>query len=221
MSPSPFPFPGAMVALFSFTLSLSAVEDPLCCLGPDALLERGTPSEWIVTHKKVEDRPVLPREFSMRDADNASFPEIPLGNRPTAIVFFYTRCTNPNKCPALMSRFAGLRSKLDELGLKDRVDTLAISYDAYRERVEDLRTYADGLGPKAQGIHLLVPEPDDANRLFRAWSIRGQTSAVGVAAHTNELFLIDREGRLYQHHEVYLWNDSQVISVLQTLAEEP
>ena len=221
MSPFSCSFLGFIAALLSFTLSLSAVEYPLCCLGPDALLERGTPSEWIVTHKKVEDRHVLPREFSMRDADNASFPEIPLGHRPTAIVFFYTRCTNPNKCPALMSRFAGLRGRLDEQGLKDRVDMLAISYDAYRERPEDLLKYADGLGPTAQGIHLLVPEPDEAKRLFRAWSIRGQTSAVGVAAHTNELFLLDREGRLYQHHEVYLWNDNQVISVLQTLADEP
>jgi cytochrome oxidase Cu insertion factor (SCO1/SenC/PrrC family) len=214
-------FLGVIATLFSFTFSLSAVEDPLCCLGPDALLERGTPSEWIVTHKDPKERPVLPREFSMHDADNAALPEIPLGHRPTAIVFFYTRCTNPNKCPALMNRFAGLRSKLDEQGLKDRVDMLAISYDAYRERPEDLMKYADNLGPKAQGIHLLVPEPDEANRLFRAWSIRGQTSAVGVAAHTNELFLLDREGRLYQHHEVYLWNDNQVISVLQTLADEP
>jgi cytochrome oxidase Cu insertion factor (SCO1/SenC/PrrC family) len=194
--------------------------EPACCATQDPAAA-GPASEWVTIHEQVADRPALPRAFPMVDADGAALAEVPFTNRPAAIVFFYTRCTNPNKCPLLMRRFTLLRARIEQLGLAEQIDTIAISYDAYRDHPEDLSRYRTALGPQAQGIRMLVPAPDTANAFFTAWSVRAQTSREGVAAHTNELLLVDREGRLQQRNIVLLWDTDQVVQALRHLVTEP
>ena len=209
----------ALVVVAAAALGCPAVE-PACCANDDAAAQ-GRPAEWITVFDKADDRPTLPKSFPVLDADGAALDEVPIGRRPAAIAFFYSRCTNPNKCPTLMHHFADLRSRVVKAGLADVVDTIAISYDAFREHPGDLARYRATLGPDASGIRMLVPTPVSANPLFTAWSIRAQASQEGVAAHTNELILVDREGRLYQRNAVLLWDTDQVMAALLRLAREP
>ncbi|HEV7787074.1 MAG TPA: SCO family protein, partial [Thermoanaerobaculia bacterium] len=49
--------------------------------------------------------------------------------RPSIVVFFYTRCDNPTKCPLTIARLGRLQQRLESAGLGDSIRTAAITYD--------------------------------------------------------------------------------------------
>ncbi len=69
-----------------------------------------------------------------------------LGGRPAFVTFFYTRCDNPYRCSATISRLAALQRAVRGSDLDGAVTLAAITYDPDFDLPERLRRYGRDRG---------------------------------------------------------------------------
>ncbi len=82
--------------------------------------------------------PSNPRPSRITTARPITYGEFFRG-QPSIVVFFYTRCDNPQKCSLTVSKLARVQQQLAERGLADQVRTAAITYDPGFDLPERLR----------------------------------------------------------------------------------
>jgi cytochrome oxidase Cu insertion factor (SCO1/SenC/PrrC family) len=166
-------------------------------------------------------RPALALDHRVITHDGAVTTLRALTDRPVAISFAYTRCTNPNRCPRVVATFGELREELERAGLSDRVRLLLVSYDPGYDTPVVLRSYA-----KVHSLRLddralfLQPELDPGHVLFRDLGVRASFHENGVALHGIQLLLLDKSGRLARAYHTLLWDNHQVLADLEKLANE-
>jgi protein SCO1/2 len=62
------------------------------------------------------------------------------------VVFFYTRCDNPNKCSLTVTKLARLQKSIVEEQLEGLLRTAAITYDPAYDLPPRLKAYGDNRG---------------------------------------------------------------------------
>jgi protein SCO1/2 len=159
------------------------------------------------------------KEVELEDQDGAyvTFGEFFTG-KPAVVVFFYTRCDNPNKCSLTITKLGRLQRRLAALGLDGRIRTAAISYDPQFDLPARLRAYGED--------REVAFTPSD--RLFRT---RGSLApledyfALGVSfggtlvnRHRIELFLLDRRCRVAVAFTRLQWDVEDVLAHATGLA---
>jgi protein SCO1/2 len=133
------------------------------------------------------------------------------GGRPSVVVFFYTRCDNPNKCSLTITKLAALQRALREHGLQGRVGTAAITYDPAYDLPPRLRAYG-----KNRGVIF-----DDSDRFLRTTAGLGALQEyfdlgvnfgqASVNRHRIELFVLDHEVAIAARFTRLQWNLDQVL----------
>ncbi len=73
-------------------------------------------------------RDISSLRFQDHDGTELTFADAFHG-RPSIVVFFYTRCDNPTKCPLTMYRFGSLQRMLQQSGYGESIGLAAITYD--------------------------------------------------------------------------------------------
>ena len=117
--------------------------------------------------------------------------------RPSIVVFFYTRCDNPAKCPLTMYRFGNLQRRLHEAGLGAAIGTAAITYDPEYDRPERLRQYAESWGAIPAPGHRILRTIDDFARVRDYFALGVNFNASGIVnRHQLEAFVLDAQGRI-------------------------
>ncbi|PWT72355.1 MAG: hypothetical protein C5B59_15910 [Bacteroidetes bacterium] len=139
--------------------------------------------------------------------------------KPTACVFFYTRCDNPAKCSLTITRLAQLQKLLRERGLHKLVRTAAISYDAHFDLPYRLNNYC-----RSRGMYL-----DEDNRSFRVTQkfellreyLRLGVNYIGtiVNRHRVEVYLIDQYGHPRWASTRLHWDQEQIINQISKLLD--
>ncbi|TCK22798.1 SCO family protein [Pseudonocardia endophytica] len=152
-----------------------------------------------------------PVELEDQDGGHIGFDEFVVG-RPSVVTFFHTRCENPYKCSATVSRLVALRRALDAGGPTVRI--AGITYDPAFDRPDRLRTYGADRG--------LCFGPD--TRFFRAVSGFDELRArfdlgVGYGAstvgrHRIELHVLDAGGRVTASFTRVGWEPEEVLAAL-------
>src|SRR4029453_14456746 len=113
-----------------------------------------------------------------------------------AVVFFYTRCDNPNKCSLSVSRLAELQRALGREGLRGRVRTAGVTYDPGYDLPPRLRAYGDNRGV-AFGDHDRLLRTTTGFEPLREYFELGVSFARAVVnRHRIELYLLDGHGRV-------------------------
>lgn len=125
--------------------------------------------------------------------------------RPGIVVFFYTRCDNPDKCSLSVARLAQLQRRLIELGQADSVRLSGITYDPAFDDPPRLLAYG-----QVRGF-----EPRPGHRLLRAsagWPLLRDHFELGVGylqgvvnRHRIEAHVHDAEGRIVVSYERLRW----------------
>ncbi len=135
--------------------------------------------------------------------------------RPTVVVFFYTRCDNPNKCSLTITRLGQLQKALIAAGLEGKIKTAAITYDPVYDRPFRLQSYCHNRG-------MLL---NDDHRVFRIES--GMPVMLGyfdsgvnyigsiVNQHAIELFILDQDGQIAHRFQQLQWDVPEVIDQLK------
>jgi protein SCO1/2 len=188
----------------------------------EALLDRPqapssccSPAVVIPTDKHPSPRPV-PVDVVLEDQDGRSvrFGDYVTG-RPTVVVFFYTRCENPNKCSLSITRLAHLQREIRDHDLDVR--TAAVTYDPDHDDPTRLTAYGRDRG--------VVFGPDD--RFFRTVAGRAALDeyfqlGVGfgptvVNRHRIELFVLDGAGVIVEALTRMQWRPDAVAAAVRAL----
>jgi len=117
--------------------------------------------------------------------------------RPTIVVFFYTRCDNPTKCPLTMYKFGSLQRLLRESGHGDSIGTAAITYDPDYDRPARLLQYAQSWGVSPDGQHRILRTVGDFSALRDYFELGVNYGESGIVnRHQIEAYVLDREGHI-------------------------
>lgn len=140
--------------------------------------------------------------------------------KPSVVVFFYTRCDNPNKCSLTISRVRELQQNLRAEGLDKAVRVAAITYDPYHDDPFRMKAYCE-----VRNLTL-----DDENRVFRAETglpelLHYFDSGVNYAGslvnhHATELFVLNASGAIVSRYGPLQWSGSEVVADLKNRVNE-
>jgi protein SCO1 len=139
------------------------------------------------------------------------------GHKPSIVVFFYTRCDNPNKCSLTVTKLARLQKSIVEEQLEGLLRTAAITYDPAYDLPPRLKAYGDNRG---------VIFSDD-NRMFRAragfrelqeyFQLGVNFTGTTVNRHRIELFVLDSRGEITATFTRLQWDVQDVLEQAKAL----
>jgi protein SCO1/2 len=139
------------------------------------------------------------------------------GRKPSIVVFFYTRCDNPNKCSLTVTKLARLQKAIGEEQLEGLLRTAAITYDPEYDLPRRLKAYGENRG---------VIFSDD-NRMFRARSgfrelqeyfqLGVNFTGSTVNRHRIELFVLDSRGEIVVSFTRLQWGIQEVLEQAKAL----
>ena len=171
--------------------------------------------------KAPEARPSLPHGCIFTRQDNKEIRLDSLVGQPLVISFFYTRCTNPNKCKLVTSTMAELRRNLVKARLLQKVRLLLTSYDSQHDNPERLLEYAKvNRLDTDENTMVLRPPTDPEHKFFKGLNIMASFNTNGVTLHAIQLLLIDKSGRIARTYHTMIWDNDQVLNDLKILSEE-
>ncbi len=114
--------------------------------------------------------------------------------QPNVVVFFFTRCGNPEKCTLTISRLGRLQKCLKER--ESPVRTAAITYDPDYDDPRRLTQYARSWGAHVDENHRFLRTLDN-HALLRAFFELGVSyGGTSVNQHQLEAFVLDAAGNL-------------------------
>jgi protein SCO1 len=135
--------------------------------------------------------------------------------RPAIVVFFYTRCDNPNKCSLMITRLAQLQKALITEGLETRAKIAAITYDPVYDRPFRLKAYCENRGVVLNDDHRAFRIESGMPNLLRYFNSGVNYIGSIVNHHTTELFIIDKDGNICTHFQQLRWQIAEVIARLK------
>ena len=138
--------------------------------------------------------------------------------RPSIVVFFYTRCDNPTKCPLTMYRFGSLQRMLRQSGYGESIGLAAITYDPEYDRSERLLQYAESWGAAPSTRHRILRTVGDFESLSDYFSLGVNFSASGIVnRHQLEAFVLDTHGRIAHVVSRRRWDEATLMRLAATL----
>jgi protein SCO1/2 len=133
--------------------------------------------------------------------------------RPSIVVFFYTRCDNPTKCPLTMYRFGSLQRLLVRSGLGHAIGMAAITYDPEYDCAERLLQYAQSWGVVPSAVHRILRTVDDFAAVRDYFALGVNFSASGIVnRHQLEAFVLDPHGRIVNAVTRRRWDEGELMA---------
>ena len=180
---------------------------PSCCGG----LPEGSNISIRTSMARLDSRSVDSIVMQDQDGKLLKFVEFFKGS-PSIVVFFYTRCDNPQKCSLSVTKLARVQALLDAQGLARRIRTAAITYDPEFDRAERLRVYGKDRAVRMDENHRMLRaiEGNDALREYFELGVNFIESLVN--RHRIELYILDAAGRIAVSFERLHWDEPQIVT---------
>ena len=141
---------------------------------------------------------------------------------PSIVVFFYTRCDNPAKCPLTMYRFGALQRLLAQSGLGDVIGTAAITYDPDYDSADRLFQYAESWGVRPSARHRVLRTSGEFQTLSDYFSLGVNYSGSGIVnRHQLEAFVLDQQGHIAHTVTRRRWDEAQLAQLAAALLPHP
>jgi protein SCO1/2 len=139
---------------------------------------------------------------------------------PSIVVFFYTRCDNPTKCPLTMYRFGSLQRMLQQSDLRKSIGLAAITYDPEYDRAERLLQYAESWGAMPSAHHRILRTVGDFEPLSDYFSLGVNYGASGIVnRHQLEAFVLDKHGHIAHVVSRRRWDEATLMRLAASLAD--
>jgi protein SCO1 len=110
------------------------------------------------------------------------------------INFIFTRCNNPNMCPANTQRMAQLQKDIKQAKLKN-ITLVTISFDPEHDTPGVLRQYAQAYNLDLSNFELLTGPPDEVNEVMQEFGILIKQQD-DTLVHTLATMIVSPEGRI-------------------------
>jgi protein SCO1/2 len=141
-------------------------------------------------------------------------------DRPTVVVFFYTRCTNGQKCSNVVSQVAQLQQMLRDRNASSNVRLIGITYEPKSDDSVKLKNY--GLG---RNVHFdnttffLRLDPDQHVKLISDLDVPVSYSDGWVNTHGITLFLISERQHVIARYESVSWENEKILADLLKMVQ--
>ncbi|HET9960043.1 MAG TPA: SCO family protein [Polyangiaceae bacterium] len=202
--------------------ALRAVDSPPdqheCCSGSlDFLKGLGAFRAW---SKETRQRGRLSGVvFEDHLGRRVAYDEVFVGH-PSIVVFFYTRCENPEKCSLTVTKLGHLVRALQQRGLGSRIRTAAISYDPAWDSPERLAGYASSRGLTLSEDHRMLRAVEGQETLVSGFGLGVSFVESLVSRHRVELYILDTHGRIAAAFERLQWDQDAVVGQACALLDE-
>jgi len=148
--------------------------------------------------------------FEDQDGAAVTFEEFFRG-RPTVVVFFYTRCDNPQKCSLTITKLARVQKLLEARGLTEEIQTAAITYDPAFDLPKRLHGYGRNRGLRMDAHHRILRATDGFDILRSHFKLGVNFIGSLVNRHRIEVYILDAEGRVAASFGRIHWDEEQVL----------
>lgn len=173
-----------------------ALKDTIHTLEVAPSAERGEEQNQVGVIARLQKQ--LPNELTQLRLQDQSgntflFPDFFRG-QPTVVVFFFTRCGNPAKCPLTISRLGRLQARLKSMG--SQVRTAAITYDPEYDNPKRLTQYARSWGAHVDENHRFLRTLENHATLREFFKLGVSYGGSSVNQHQLEAFVLNAEGSI-------------------------
>ncbi|HZF55501.1 MAG TPA: SCO family protein [Polyangiaceae bacterium] len=176
------------------------------------------PAEAAPEPSLIEARKRLPAELSAVCLQDQAGTKVRFADffvRPALVVFFFTRCGNPAKCPATILKLGRLQARVAAEGLRMR--TAAITYDPGYDTPERLTQYARSWGARTDEDHRFFRTIDDLGPLRAFFELGVSYGASSVNQHQLEAFVLDREATIVWAVRRKHWREDEIVAAAASL----
>ena len=154
--------------------------------------------------------PIASTVFEDHDGRSITFKEF-FSQRPTIVVFFYTRCDNPLKCSLTITKLARVQKLLAERGLSDEIQTAAITYDPAFDLPERIHRYGEKRGLQLHDRHRMLRAVDGIDAIRKHFRLGVNFVESLVNRHRIEVYILDSDGRVTASFERLHWDEQEVV----------
>jgi protein SCO1 len=135
--------------------------------------------------------------------------------KPAIVVFFYTRCDNPNKCSSTITRLGEFQSALADAGLESEVRIAAVTYDPLYDLPFRLDSYCRNRGMVLNDDSRAFRIPAGMTQMLRYFD--SGVSYIGsiVNQHATELFIVGSDGQITDRFQQLQWQVPEVMAQLR------
>jgi protein SCO1 len=140
--------------------------------------------------------------------------------RPSIVVFFYTRCDNPEKCSLTLHKLGNVVRLLGERGLAARIRTAAISYDPGWDVPDRLTGYAKNRDLPFDDEHRVLRTLEGEKELREHFELGVNFVESLVNRHRVELYILDECGRIAASFARLQWDETSVVEQAAALLRE-
>ena len=187
--------------------SLPTLSPPSSCCSRSQPLMNGFSQHKHETKPIVTDQKVLDAiKFEDQQGETITFKEW-FSNGPTLVVFFYTRCENPHKCPKTMTKLRRIQERIGDGTLQ----TAAITYDSLYDNPERLLSYGKTYGLQMSQQHRLLRACDNFDDLAHYFDLGVGRVGSTVNRHQVEAFIVDRNGQVVTTAQRLDWSEDQLL----------
>jgi len=136
---------------------------------------------------------------------------------PSIVVFFYSRCNNPNKCSLTITKLARLQQAIREEELAGQLKTAAITYDPEYDLPPRLKAYGENRGVVFSDNDRLLRTRTGFKELQDYFDLGVNFNSSIVNRHRIELFILDAQGRIVATFARLQWDIHDVLGQTKAL----
>lgn len=206
---------GILEGLRSTGKSSEAAGAPLCCSNRPGPGTGFVPSTTVVAGHRAPPAQIMLED---QDGHRLKFGEF-FSGRPSIVVFFYTRCDNPNKCSLTITKLGRLQRRLEELGLAGQIRTAAISYDPDYDLPARLRAYGENRDVLFGADHRFLRSTEGLSSLEDYFQLGVNYGPAVVNRHRIELYVLDGKGRIGSSFTRLQWDLEEVLEAARSLLD--
>jgi protein SCO1/2 len=141
-------------------------------------------------------------------------------DKPSLVLFFYTRCDNPIRCSLNITRMALLQQELKKQGLYGKINLAVVSYDPAYDLPMRIKPYCTNRG-------LMFDEYTKGFMVDKGMDILLSHLEPGVNYngallnhHTSELFLLNDKGKSFTRIPGIEWDNKKIIEKVEKLGKK-
>jgi protein SCO1/2 len=138
-------------------------------------------------------------------------------DKPSIVVFFYTRCNNPNKCSLTITKLAKLQKAIVEERLERLLKTAAITYDPEYDLPRRLKTYGENRGVEFGENDRIFRTRTGFRELQEYFQLGVNFTGSTVNRHRIELFVLDSQGEIAVTFTRLQWDIQEVLEQAKAL----
>lgn len=142
------------------------------------------------------------------DQSGHAFSIAQLRGDAVVLSFIYTRCTDPQMCPLVSSKF----ERMQQLIGTARVRLLEITLDPRFDTPRVLRAYGQAYKAQPNRWTLATGAPAAIDELAARIGIATRWTRPGTLVHTEAAILIDAEGRIVETIDGNAWTPDQLLA---------